>query len=287
MTEQRHKYQYEVKLHSAPALVIDMVGHGKRVLELGPGPGSITRHLKANGCRVTALEIDTAAIEIVSPFCEQIHHCDLNAPQWPLLLAEAEKFSVLVAADVFEHIYDPWTVLKQACTLLAPDGCMVISLPHVAHSAVMACLLNEDFSYQSWGLLDKTHIRFWGLKNMQLLFADAGLKIIQAEFVVRSPEQTEFAHFWHQLPGASRSALSNHRFGNVYQVVIRAVPLSAGGKSLDLMQLAVPEPLSDVSGDSSAIRKTLRKFGAYLPPSLQSRIVRLLRRCRLWPAGSK
>jgi len=48
-----------------------MVGTGKRVLELGSGPGSVTRLLKENQCRVTALEIDAEAIEIVSQYCEK------------------------------------------------------------------------------------------------------------------------------------------------------------------------------------------------------------------------
>ena len=60
-----HKYDYEVKLDSqmAPAKVIRLVGAERRVLEIGAGPGSITKLLQAVGkCRVTALEIDSEAI---------------------------------------------------------------------------------------------------------------------------------------------------------------------------------------------------------------------------------
>lgn len=283
MTDQRHKYDYQVQSESAPARVIRMVGAGHRVLELGPGPGSITRHLHANGCRITALELDEEAISLVAPFCEQVERCNLNDPDWPVLLAGAEKFSAIVAADVFEHLYDPWAALKRTRTLLAEDGCLIVSLPHVAHNAVVACLLNEDFAYQSWGLLDSTHIRFWGLKNMQKLFEEAGFKIVEAEFVVRGPEQTEFAHFWHKLPASTRTALSSNRFGNVYQVVIRALPHSASGTGLQLDSLPVPPPTLDAGGDSSALRNLLRGAGGHLDPALQARIVRVLRRLGLWP----
>jgi len=283
MTDQRHKYDYQVQPDSAPARVIRMVGAGRRVLELGPGPGSITRHLHANGCRVTALELDEEAIGLVAPFCEQVQRCNLNDPDWPGLLANAGGFSAIVAADVFEHLYDPWAALKRALPLLAADGCLVVSLPHVAHNAVVACLLNEDFAYQPWGLLDNTHIRFWGLKNMQKLFEEAGFKIVEAEFVVRGPEQTEFAHFWHKLPASTRAALSRNRFGNVYQVVMRAVPVAAPGTALQLDALPVPAPALDAGGDSSALRNLLRRAGGHLDPALQARIVRLLRRLGLWP----
>lgn len=283
MTDRRHRYDYRVRPNSAPDKVIRMVGTGQRVLELGPGPGSITRHLKAHGCRVTALELDTEAIEIVSEFCEQVYPCNLNDPQWPTVLGDARSFPVIVAADVFEHLYDPWTAVKQSVPLLAPDGCLIVSLPHVAHNAVLACLLNEDFAYQDWGLLDSTHIRFWGLKNMQRLFADAGLKIVEAEFVVLAPEQTEFAHFWRNLPAASRAALNRNRFGNVYQVVIRATHLTATGHGIQLEDLPVAKPSADMSGDTSLLRSLLRRLGSRLNPKLQTIIVRLLRRIHLWP----
>jgi 2-polyprenyl-3-methyl-5-hydroxy-6-metoxy-1,4-benzoquinol methylase len=283
MTDPRHRYDYAVQPDSAPAKVIRMVGKGRRVLELGPGPGSITKHLKDNGCRVTGLELDPEAIELVAAFCERVIPCNLNDAGWPAMLADTEKFSVIVAADVLEHLYDPWTALKQTLPLLAADGSLVVSLPHVAHSAVIACLLNEDFAYQSWGLLDSTHIRFWGLKNMQQLFADAGFKIVAAEFVVRSPEQTEFANLWHKLPSDSRAALARSRFGNVYQVVIRAVPQAAIGEALQLKSLPVPQPPADPVGDRSALRRLLRRLGSRFDPVTQARIVRLLRRLRLWP----
>lgn len=283
MTDQRHRYDYQIRPGSAPEKVIRMVGTNRRVLELGPGPGSITKHLKDNGCRVTALELDQAAIALVAEFCERVIPCNLNDADWPALLADEDKFSVIVAADVFEHLYDPWSALQKTLPLLAADGYLVVSLPHVAHNAVVACLLNEDFAYRSWGLLDSTHIRFWGLKNMQKLFTDAGFKIVTAEFVVLSPEQTEFANFWRNLPASSRAALAHSRFGNVYQVVIRAVPQGAGAAALQLENLAVPKPAADPLGDRSAFRRKLRYVGSYLDPSLQTWIVRLLRRLRVWP----
>lgn len=283
MTEQRHKYDYQVQPDSAPARVIRMVGCGRRVLELGPGPGSITRHLHANSCRVTALELDEEALGLVAPFCERTHRCNLNDPDWPILLENSGQFSAIVAADVFEHLYAPWAAIKLTLPLLAADGSLIVSLPHVGHNAVVACLLNGDFAYQPWGLLDNTHIRFWCLKNMQQLFDGAGYKIVEAEFVVRAPEQTEFAHFWHRLPASTRAALAHNHGGNIYQVVIRAVPGSAAGTPVQLDQLPVPVPAMAASGDPSAVRNLLRRAGGHLDPALQERIVRLLRRLGLWP----
>ena len=185
--EIRHNYEYDVDLNgnSAPARVVRMVGKNKRVLEVGAGPGSITKMLKGAGdCRVIGLEIDKDAIKKLTQFCDHVYEANLNDPAWPELLSDEAPFEVLVAADVLEHVYEPWTVLRAMAGIAEEHGEIVISLPHVAHNAIVACLLSEDFDYRHWGLLDRTHIRFFGLKNMQQLFDDAGLKIIDAQFVI-------------------------------------------------------------------------------------------------------
>jgi len=223
--ESRHKYEYAVdpNADTAPARVIRMVGTEKCVLEIGSGPGSITRVLhEVNRCRITALEIDPEALKKVAPYCQRALPADLNDPDWPKLL-DGELFDAVVAADVLEHLYDPLAALKAMRTLLSPEGSVIVSLPHVGHAAIVACLLDENFEYREWGLLDRTHIRFFGIKNMQDIFDQAGLKIISAEFVVRHPELTEFSQRWLSLSEDARRVALANPYGQVYQVVIKAV----------------------------------------------------------------
>lgn len=242
-TEARHKYEYVVDLaaETTPAHVVHLVGHSKRVLEVGCGPGSITKLLTQHGqCRVTALELDPEAITKVAPHCEAIMQADLNSAEWPRLLDGAERFDVLVAADVLEHLYDPWTTLRRMVPLINPNGYLVISLPHVGHAAVVSCLINGDFEYRDWGLLDRTHIRFFGLKNIKQLFDQADLKIIEVRYVVKPPEETEFAASWCRLSTTVQDALKSSEHADVYQVVVKAVPLSYPG---DAVPLVPPQPL--------------------------------------------
>jgi 2-polyprenyl-3-methyl-5-hydroxy-6-metoxy-1,4-benzoquinol methylase len=242
MKQERHNYEYQVGMDadSAPARVVRIVGRDKRVMEVGAGPGSITKLLTSvSNCRVTALEIDSEAIKKLTPFCERVYQVDLNDRAWPGVVEDGDRFEVIVAADVLEHVYEPLTVLKAMKGFLNEQGYMVISVPHVGHSAVHACLLDEDFEYSDFGLLDRTHIRFFGIKNIQKLFEDAGMKIVHAEFVVRNPEHTEFAQRWSKISPEIRSVLAKNPYGSVYQVVVKAVPLQAGGEAISLMSLAV------------------------------------------------
>ena len=104
--ENRHNYEYDVDINSptAPAKVVRMVGKNKNVLEIGAGPGSITKHLiKTGNCNVTALEIDQDAIKKLSEYTQSIYPADLNNANWPDLLTKESPFDVIVAGDVLEH----------------------------------------------------------------------------------------------------------------------------------------------------------------------------------------
>ncbi len=236
-----HKYDYAIDLgdDSAPARVVRMVGFDKRVLEIGAGPGSISRVLtRTSRCRVTALELDEAVIPLLEGSCERVHRADLNSTSWPENLLNEEKFDVVVAADVLEHLYDPRSVLEQAKSLIDDNGYIVASLPHAGYHGVLASLLDENFEYRSNGLLDQGHIRFFGVKNIQALFDDAGLGIVDAEFVIRLPEDTEFARVWGKTPPTARTALLGNRYGFVYQVVVRVVPIQSTTRMISLLELS-------------------------------------------------
>lgn len=256
---QRHKYDYEPKPHSAGEKVMRMVGEGRRVLELGPGPGAITRLLYARRCRVTAVELDRSALEIVAPYCERVVVGDLNQPDWPKVIEGAGDFETVVAADVLEHLYDPWTTLRGLKPLLADGGCLVISLPHVGHCALLGDLMAGNFDYGPWGLLDRTHIRFFGIRNIQQLFEDAGFKIVEADFVVKEPADTEFARQWRQLSSDTKEILRKGPFASIYQVIVKAVPKEAPGVELQLATSQVPAAPRE-SWEAKAVVKRLTAY---------------------------
>lgn len=219
-----YSYKVDPKADTAAAHVLRFVGGDKTVLDVGAGPGSITKPMvELNKCRVSAVEFDANSCDVLRGFCDDVVQCDLNDHSWIDILS-SRAFDVVVLADVLEHLYDPWTTLKLAAGLLNEQGSVVVSLPHASHAAVIACLLNNDFDYRDWGLLDRTHIRFFSMKNIEALFERAGLKIVDSAFVIRRPEESEFADAWAALPRETRAAVETGAYAHVYQVVVQAVP---------------------------------------------------------------
>ena len=233
-----HRYDYRANPDdlSAAAAVVRMVGRDKDVLELGAGPGSITKLLHGPN-RVTALEVDEESIHTLSGRCDRVVEADLSAADWPSLFGASERFDAIVLADVLEHLYDPWATLERAMGLLRADGSVVVSLPHVGHASVLACILGERFEYQPSGLLDRTHIRFFGVHDVQSLFDDANLHIVDAAFVLQAPDKTELSAAWRRLPEETRELLGRQKYANVYQIVVRASRPVPGRVGLELGEL--------------------------------------------------
>lgn len=261
MSDKRHTYEYEIDMNSdtAPARVLSMVKPGSKVLEIGAGPGSITRVLvNEKNCTVVALEVEETALEKLRQICGTVFASDLNAAGWSAEIEAAHgKFDYVIAADVLEHVYNPSAVLAEMRDLLSATGSVILSLPHAGHCAVLACLVDEDFEYRDWGLLDRTHIRWFGVKNVQDLYRSQGMAIEEAQFVVRTPEMTEFVARWNRLPPDVRSALRRNRFSDVYQVVSRAVPVSRAAHAIDLMQQTVPVTIPAIGAYWTSVMASL------------------------------
>jgi len=219
-----YRYPVDADSDSAAANVLRFVGKGRKVLEIGAGPGSVAKAMvDLNGCKVSAVEIDQRCVSILRTFCETVWRCDLNSTGW-MKNIPARAFDNVVIADVLEHLVDPWKTLKIASTLIKKTGSVVVSMQNTSHAAVLACLMDNDFKYQDWGLLDRTHIRFFSIKNMQTLFEDAGLAVLDHAFIQKHPSETELANIWSELPGETKAFLESVDYANVYQVVVKAVP---------------------------------------------------------------
>jgi 2-polyprenyl-3-methyl-5-hydroxy-6-metoxy-1,4-benzoquinol methylase len=222
----KHRYAHEIDPNggSAAAVLARMVEPGHRVLELGTGPGTVTRILHSKGCKVTGVEMDTETLATCAPFCERTVQANLEEPHWAAALA-GEKFDVIICADVLEHLRDPRPLLNQLPLFLKSGGSVLMSLPNASHLTVVASLLMGRFPYQKSGLLDHTHLKFYGREDLEGLLRECGLLWQHWHTVHVEPAQAELKNYWHQLDEATQTLLKTKcADGVVYQHVVRAQP---------------------------------------------------------------
>jgi 2-polyprenyl-3-methyl-5-hydroxy-6-metoxy-1,4-benzoquinol methylase len=149
-----------------------------RVLEVGCGAGTTLEHLKASGfCEWTAgVELFPAAAARAREVVDLVYEGNIET----LELAEIAPGSLdlILCLDVLEHLVDPWHVVARLRALLRPGGLLIASLPNVQHhTVVLPLLLRGEWSYGPFGLLDRTHLRFFTHKTAVALLASSGMQV--------------------------------------------------------------------------------------------------------------
>ncbi len=150
----------------------------KTVLDIGCSSGGFGKILKENlKCEVWGIEPTEAATEASKHLDKVFYdyfHKDLDFSN--------KKFDAIIFNDVLEHLIDPWESLTRCKTLLTPNGCIIASIPNVqCYSVVKDLVFNGHWKYQSSGILDKTHLRFFTKRSIFDIFSNLGFEIISIE----------------------------------------------------------------------------------------------------------
>jgi 2-polyprenyl-3-methyl-5-hydroxy-6-metoxy-1,4-benzoquinol methylase len=87
---------------------------------------------------------------------------------------------------VLEHLRDPWAVLRAAAGLLEPGGTAVVSLPNVRYwETFWQLAVRNTWPTRSQGIFDRTHLRWFTLRDAWNLLDEAGLTVERVERVYR------------------------------------------------------------------------------------------------------
>lgn len=235
-----------------------LIGRGKKVLEIGPATGILTRILVEElACDVVALEIDPAAAALVGKFCRVVHVADIETDDLALLLA-TEKFDVITFGDVLEHLRAPAAALKRVRPFLKPDGFLVVSVPNIAHASIAFELAHGRFSYGPTGLLDATHIHFFTGDSLLRTLDEAGLELETLLRHTKEPPQTEFVT---TATSSAQQALLNYIINAnpescTYQFIAKAVPRREDEKYLP--DLTLPEATARIGRLEVELERTKR-----------------------------
>ncbi len=208
------------------------IAAGSTVLDVGTGPGALGAFLSARGCTVDGLEGDPAQATQARPRYRRLVAADLESAPLPDVLG-AERYDVIVCADVLEHVRDPGRVLDGLARALRPGGRFLLSVPNVGYAGVVAALAAGDFRYRPLGLLDATHVRFFTRRTLLALLAEHGLGAVWLDVVTRPLHDSEFkGEAPEALPAPLRDAILSQPDSSVYQFVIEAVPGAAAAPEL-------------------------------------------------------
>jgi O-antigen biosynthesis protein len=156
-----------------------IAGVPRRVLELGCATGAFGAALKARypGATVTGIEAGRAAAAIAATRIDRVVCSRIEAVDFAAVGLAHGEFDTLIAADILEHLVNPWETLARLKPFLAPDAQVVASIPNVRNAILIAALaVNGRWQYREHGLLDITHLRFFTLEEIRRMFAETGYR---------------------------------------------------------------------------------------------------------------
>lgn len=90
-------------------------------------------------------------------------------PPW-----NSETFDALILSEVLEHLADPWAALRKLLPTLKTGGLVFASSPNISHYSVIARLLRGEWTLTDFGLMDRTHLRWFTPKAYREMFESCG-----------------------------------------------------------------------------------------------------------------
>ena len=148
--------------------------HNSRILDYGAGRGAMAETLNELGAEVSCLEpfghefLRSRGFEVYRSLQE---------------ISARERFDGAVMIDVWEHLSEPWKVLRKLCTLLGPGGWVLVAAPNPLG-------LNARMSGGHWREAKKrVHLLFPGPGTMQQVLIHSGFATYRRlKWVVRTTD---------------------------------------------------------------------------------------------------
>ncbi len=163
-----------------PEVQVLVPGDARRILDLGCCTGALGSTLKTRqGCEVVGIEHEPEYARDAGERLDRVLVADLE--ELDLTSQGLADFDCLIAADVLEHLRDPWSVLKRLTSALRPGGTVVVSLPNVRHWTTFWALGRRGvWPRDDHGVYDRSHLRWFTLADARGLMEQAGLEVTTA-----------------------------------------------------------------------------------------------------------
>ena len=159
------------KRHHNRKLYYDAIRHavsveGKKVLEVGCGPGHHLAMIRDNGARsVFGVDFDKTAAKYAQ------EKYNLHVAKTPLEVLPDQEYEIIFLHQVVEHVTDPYFFCRQLNRLLSPGGKIVISTPN--------CMSFGRLLFKgNWSLLTfNQHLHLFSPKSISRLLTECGFEI--------------------------------------------------------------------------------------------------------------
>lgn len=146
---------------------------GRRLLDIGSGPGGFVRLAGEAGWKAAALEFNQASSRKLEAEGYQVIVKQLEMADLP-----PDSYDLISLWEVLEHLPDPGNMLAEARRVLNPEGLLLILVPNV--KSLVTRLLHEKSN--TFG--GHSHLNHFGPETLSALLERTGFKTLEMETVI-------------------------------------------------------------------------------------------------------
>ncbi|MEA5503443.1 methyltransferase domain-containing protein [Halotia wernerae UHCC 0503] len=157
-----------------------------RILDIGCGNGSLSNLIAQHGYEVVGVEESASGVKLAKqtfPNCHFIQGSIYNLPYADI----REKFDIVIAAEVIEHLFFPTELLKSAKNTLKPNGCLIITTPYHGYLKNLFLAVTGKMDQHFTTLWDGGHIKFFSVETLTILLKTQNYTNIKFKFAGRFP----------------------------------------------------------------------------------------------------
>lgn len=175
--------------HTRPEILEKIPPSARRVLDIGCGSGRLGAALKARQpVTVLGMEREASAAAQAREVLDEVIEGDVE--QLNITIPE-QSLDAVICGDILEHLREPERLLRQVQGWLKQDGLLIASIPNVRHHSVIRSLLAGNWTYESAGLLDQDHVRFFTRREIEKLCYRCGFELTTLESLFGPGDQQQ------------------------------------------------------------------------------------------------
>ncbi|NHF72987.1 bifunctional 2-polyprenyl-6-hydroxyphenol methylase/3-demethylubiquinol 3-O-methyltransferase UbiG [Paracoccus xiamenensis] len=161
---------------------------GLRLLDIGCGGGLLSEPMARLGATVIGADAAAKNIEVARLHAQQVGlDIDYRAETAEALLAAGERFDVVLAMEIVEHVAEPPAFVQTCHDLLRPGGVLVMSTLNRTARSFAAAIVGAEWVMR-W-LPKGTHewARFITPEELAAMMQKSGLRVVDRRGMVFNP----------------------------------------------------------------------------------------------------
>ncbi|MEH1789739.1 MAG: class I SAM-dependent methyltransferase [Nostoc sp.] len=184
-----HHHRYLIKpLIKMISESVDIIEHQKklRILDIGCGNGSLSNLVAQQGYEIVGIEESESGVKLANdnfPNCRFIEGSIYNIPYTEI----GEKFDIVIAAEVIEHLVYPKELVRNVKKCLKPNGRLIITTPYHGYLKNLMLAVSGKMDQHFTTLWDGGHIKFFSVATMNALLESENYTDIKFDFAGRFP----------------------------------------------------------------------------------------------------